>query len=474
MNRLWSMVLWGGFALLGACGGSGDGGGGTTPPPVSTVGQLTVTVAGLPSGAQANVSVTGVTNSVTVTASTTLSSLTPGRYTLAAGNLSASGTVYAPQTTTQDVTVTAGATSSATVNYAVARIALQSVATNLSSPLLVTAPAGDGRLFIVERPGRIRIVKNGTLLATPFIDIAALVGTAGEGGLLSMAFDPAYATNGFFYVDFTDRSGNIAVERFHVSANTDVADASPLRILSIAHPVNTNHYGGLVAFGPDGFLYVGVGDGGGAGDVPGNAQNQNVLLGKLVRLDVRNASLVQPYAIPTDNPFATSNTQRLEIWAYGLRNPWRYALDPTTSQLYIGDVGQDRREEIDVVSSAAGGINFGWNVVEGTLCYPGDPCNKAGTTLPVLDYPHDASGGCSITGGYVYRGAAIAALKGRYVYSDYCSGFLRSILVVNGVATESIDWSIVNVGQIVSFGQDAAGELYMVSANNTVYRLVAT
>jgi len=470
MRKLLVVGGWFVLAFAAACGGGG-GGGGDSPPP-ATVGQLAVTVAGLPSGVAANVTVTGPTTTQTVTASATLTSLAPGNYTVAAGNLSAAGVVYAPSVASQNVSVAAGATGSATVTYAAARIALQAVATGLSSPLLATAPTGDSRLFIVERPGRIRIVKNGTLLSTPFLDVSSRVGTTGEGGLLSVAFDPAYATNGFFYVDFTDLSGNIAVERFQVSANPDVADPSPLRILSIAHPVNTNHYGGLVAFGPDGFLYVGVGDGGGAGDVPRNAQNLNVLLGKLLRLDVRNASLVQPYAIPTDNPFATSNTQRREIWAYGLRNPWRYAFDAPSGQLYIGDVGQDRREEIDVVPAATGGINFGWNIVEGTLCYPNDPCNKAGTTLPVLDYPHDSTGGCSISGGFVYRGNAIAGLKGRYVYSDFCSGFLRSILVVNGAATEAIDWNITSVGQILSFGLDAAGELYMLGANGTVYRLI--
>jgi glucose/arabinose dehydrogenase len=251
-----------------------------------------------------------------------------------------------------------------------------------------------------------------------------------------------------------------------------VADASPLRILSILHPINTNHYGGLLTFGADGMLYIGTGDGGGAGDPPGNAQNLNVLLGKLLRIDVRNASQVQPYVIPPDNPFATVTGRRPEIWQYGVRNPWRYAFDATANQLYVADVGQDRREEIDVVGATQGGLNFGWNVVEGTLCFPTDPCDKSGTVTPVLEYAHDASGGCSITGGYVYRGAVLPAIAGRYFYSDFCSGFLRSIAVVNGVATEQVQWPVANVGSILSFAKDAQGELYMLSANGTVYRIV--
>ena len=354
----------------------------------------------------------------------------------------------------------------------VTRLALSEVASGLASPLLLTAPANDARKFIVERTGTIRVLQNNALLAKPFLDIASRIRTTGEGGLLSMAFPPNYASNGFFFVYFTDLAGDIAVERFHVSTDPNVADPTPLRIISIAHPVNTNHYGGLLAFGPDGFLYMGTGDGGGGGDVPGNAQNLNVLLGKLLRLDVNNSSAAQPYVVPSGNPFVGQVGRRGEIWAYGLRNPWRYAFDPASAMLYIADVGQDRREEVDVAGSAAAGLNYGWNITEGTLCFPADPCSTQGLTLPVLDYAHDAAGGCSITGGTVYRGSAVPELRGRYFYSDFCSGWLRSFALVGGVAIERTDWNIANVGQIVSFGVDAENELYVLSTSGKIYKIV--
>jgi glucose/arabinose dehydrogenase len=457
---------------LSSCGG--DGGGSSTPtPPPAQAAQLVVTIAGVPAGAQGAVTITGPGTSATATATTTLTNLPAGTYTVAATNILASGSVFAPQTVAQNVTATAGGVASATVTYAIVRIALQAIVANLDTPLWLTAPAGDPRLFVVERPGRVRVVKNGTLLATPFLDLTARIGAAGEGGLLSIAFDPSYATNGFLYAYFTDTNQNIAIERFHVSANSDVADPSPLRILSIAHPVNTNHYGGLLIFGADGMLYAGVGDGGGAGDVPGNAQNLGTLLGKILRIDVRASGPVQPYAIPADNPFATITGRRPEVWHYGVRNPWRYAFDNATSRLYVADVGQDREEEVDVVPTSAGGLNFGWNVIEGTLCFLTTTCATTGTVIPVLHYEHDASGGCSITGGFVYRGQALPAIVGRYFYSDFCAGFVRSFALVNGVATEQVQWPTASVGSIVSFGQDASGELYVLSANGTVYRIVA-
>jgi glucose/arabinose dehydrogenase len=274
----------------------------------------------------------------------------------------------------------------------------------LSDPLFATAPAGDARLFIVERAGRIVIVQGNARSARPFLDISGRVGTAGEGGLLSMAFDPGYAVNGFFYVYFTDPTGDIAVERFRVSpADPDLADPAPLRILTIPHRAFSNHKGGLVSFGPDGFLYLGTGDGGGAGDPLRNGQNLDSLLGKLLRIDVRNASAAVPYAVPSTNPFVGQPNRRPEIWAYGLRNPWRFAFDPPTGQLYIGDVGQNRLEEVDVNAAGSAGLNYGWNLTEGNSCFAADPCDKTGVTLPVLEYAHDANGGCSIIGGVVYR-----------------------------------------------------------------------
>jgi len=353
------------------------------------------------------------------------------------------------------------------------RLGLQQVASGLSAPVFLTAPAGDPRLFIVEQAGTIRIVQNGNVLSTPFLDITSSVSSGGERGLLSMAFDPQYASTGFFFVYFTDLNGDIAIERYRVSSgNPNVADPSALRILTIPHPGFNNHNGGLVTFGPDGLLYLGTGDGGGGGNtLGGNGQDLDVLLGKMLRIDVSHASSAQPYVIPPRNPFVGQIGHRGEIWAYGLRNPWRYAFDATTGQLYIGDVGQDRMEEVDVAATATAGLNYGWNITEGTLCYPNAPCNKAGLTLPVLEYAHDASGGCAIIGGRVYRGSAMPELQGRYFYSDLCSGWLRSFVYNNGTAIEKTDWGIAPVGQILSFGEDAQSELYMLAASGVIYKV---
>jgi glucose/arabinose dehydrogenase len=345
----------------------------------------------------------------------------------------------------------------------------QQVVEGLSSPVYLTAPKDDARLFVVEQPGRIRVVKNGALLATPFLDITSRVVTGGERGLLSMVFDPAYATNGRFYVYYTGAQGDIFVDRFTVSTNPDVANTTSDRVITIQHRSNTNHNGGLLLFGPDGMLYLGTGDGGGAGDAPNNAQNTEVLLGKLLRLNV--ATL--PYTIPPGNPFA-NQAGADEIWAYGLRNPWRYAFDVAaagTPKLYIADVGQGAREEVDVVDASAVGRNYGWRMMEGTQCYnPSSGCNQSGLTLPVIEYDHGQ--GCSITGGFVYRGAAIPEIQGHYFYSDYCSGWLRSFRLTGGAATDQRDWPIGNIGSVTSFGLDSAGELYVLSSNGRVYRLV--
>jgi len=297
-----------------------------------------------------------------------------------------------------------------------------------------------------------------------------------------MAFDPQYASNGFFFIFFTAIDpanpgvpGDIAIERFQVSSgDPNLANPAPLRILTIAHRDFANHNGGLVAFDPDGFLYIGTGDGGGGGDTLGNGQNLNALLGKLLRIDVSNASAGQPYAIPPANPFVGQAGRRGEIWAYGLRNPWRYAFDAASGFLYIADVGQARREEVNVAVAATPGLNYGWNIAEGSLCYPGpgDLCNKQGLTPPVLVYTHDATGGCSITGGRVYRGSAIPELQGRYFYSDFCSGWLRSFVYSNGAAAEQTEWNIASVGQIFSFGEDAQKELYMLTSTGRAYKIV--
>jgi glucose/arabinose dehydrogenase len=401
-----------------------------------------------------------------------LNDLASGSYDIRAQNVTAGGVVYVPTPAAQTIAVTGGSTARATVTYASTTFTLraQQVVEGLASPVYLTAPKDDPRLFIVEQAGRIRIVKSGALLATPFLDITARVVSGGERGLLSLAFDPAYATNGRFYVYYTGAQGDIFADRFTVSGNPDVANTTSDRVITIQHRANSNHNGGLLLFGPDGMLYLGTGDGGGAGDVPNNAQNTDVLLGKILRLNV--AAL--PYTIPAGNPFV-GQAGADEIWAYGLRNPWRYAFDVppdgTSPKLYIADVGQGAREEVDVVDASAAGRNYGWRIMEGTQCYnPSSGCNQAGLTLPILDYDHGQ--GCSITGGFVYRGAAMPEVRGHYFYSDYCSGWLRSFRLSGGVAVDQRDWPIGNIGNVTSFGVDGAGELYVLSTNGRAYRLV--
>ncbi|WP_374580471.1 sorbosone dehydrogenase family protein [Pseudoduganella sp.] len=354
-------------------------------------------------------------------------------------------------------------------------LALREVASGFDAPLLLTAPAGDTRRFIVERPGRVRILApDGSVRATPFLDLSGLISTTGEGGLLSLAFHPGYAQNGRFYIYYTDKFSNIAIDEVRVSADANVADKDSLkRIITIPHPTYTNHYGGLLAFGPDGYLYAGTGDGGGAGDPDNNAQNLDSLLGKMLRLNVDNP-LPPLYTTPADNPFAGQDGKRGEIWAYGLRNPWRFAFDPASGALYIADVGQDQREEVNIVSSALKAANFGWDIMEGTRCYNSATCSQQGLTLPAFEYEHGAgnANGCSITGGFVYRGAALPELAGRYLYSDYCKGFLKSFLYANGSVSEAKQWDVGSVGNIPAFGQDAAGEIYMLSGAGKVYQIV--
>jgi glucose/arabinose dehydrogenase len=347
-----------------------------------------------------------------------------------------------------------------------ATLRLQPIASGLDSPLYLTAPAGDPRLFIVEQPGRIRIVGDGQLVARPFLDIVGRVSSGGERGLLSVAFHPQYASNGFFYVNYTDRNGDTRIERYSVTADPNVADpASGKLLLSIKQPFS-NHNGGLNLFGPDGMLYIGMGDGGSGGDPMGNGQNRNTLLGKLLRIDVDGGD---PYAIPPDNPFAGQNGARQEIWALGLRNPWRFSFDREANLLYVADVGQNRWEEVDVVPAGAGGLNYGWNRMEGTYCYGTPTCDQTGLVLPVLEYSHDQ--GCSVTGGYVYRGKSIPSILGQYFYADYCEGWVRSFKYANGAATEPREWAVGAVGNILSFGEDAAGELYLLAGNGRVYRI---
>ncbi len=344
---------------------------------------------------------------------------------------------------------------------------LRTVARGLDQPVHLThAPSDSTRLFVVEQSGRIRVIEGDSLRAEPFLDLADSISSGGERGLLSVAFHPRYADNGFFYVDFTDPHGDTHITRFHRGADAAHADpASGTLLLAIDQPY-ANHNGGLVTFGPDGMLYVGMGDGGSGGDPQGNGQNPRTLLGKLLRLDVDGGV---PYAIPRDNPFADGARGRPEIWALGLRNPWRYSFDPPSGLLYIADVGQNKWEEIDAVPAGRAGLNFGWNVREGLHSYTGG--SATGFVEPVDEYGHDI--GCSVTGGVVYRGRAVPALVGQYVYGDYCSGWIRSLHYDGSAVRDRRAWQGVAAPGLTSFGTDARGELYVVQHDGTVSRVVA-
>ena len=348
-------------------------------------------------------------------------------------------------------------------------IVFRPVVSGLDQPLFATH-AGDssGRLFIVQRGGKILIWNGTTLNATPFLNVSSIIKTSGgEQGLLGLAFDPNYASNGYFYISYTNQSGigNDVLARYKVSSgNANVADAGSAQILLTVTDTEENHNGGMLAFGPDGYLYFGLGDGGGAGDqhgAIGNGQNKATLLGKILRLDVSTV----PYTIPTTNPFYSSTTAKKEIWAYGVRNPWRFSFDKTTGDLYIGDVGQGVQEEIDFqATSATGGANYGWRVREGNLCFNASSCvSPAGYVPPVAVYNHGADGsiGCSVTGGYVYRGTAFPELTGVYLYGDFCTGNLWGLYKnsSNQWTTKLIKATGYNIS---SFAEDENGELYIV------------
>jgi glucose/arabinose dehydrogenase len=351
-------------------------------------------------------------------------------------------------------------------------LARETVSDQLVFPVDLASPPGDSRLFVVEKAGRIRIIQNGTLLAPAFLDISPRVSSNGERGLLGLAFDPEYGTTGRFVVNYTDLDGDTHIAAFTVSAgDPNRADVtSEALILRVDQPFE-NHNGGQVAFGPDGYLYIALGDGGGGGDPMMNGQSLTTLLGKLLRIDLNGAS---PYGVPAGNPFPAVGAARPEIWSYGLRNPWRFSFDRLTGDLYIGDVGEGTQEEIDVSLAADGagrGANYGWNILEGDSCFePASGCDRTGLTLPVLQYDHEE--GCSVSGGYVYRGSAIPTLQGTYFYSDFCSGWVRSFRLSSGAVTEEREWPALQAANITSFGQDAAGELYILTAGGSVYRIV--
>ena len=405
---------------------------------------------------------------------------TPASGQLAPPGAAATGTPAGATAAAQTSTATiapGGSASAATAtptgrDLASLKIGLMPVAQGLSNPLYVThAGDGSGRIFVVEKSGAIRIIADGELLDAPFLDISGRVTSSGsEQGLLGLAFPPDYATRKFFFVDYIDKSGNTAVSRFTVTSDPNVADpGSESTVLTFDQPA-PNHNGGDLVFGPDGYLWIGTGDGGAANDRFGNGQNPQTRLAKMLRIDV-TSDPSKPYLIPPDNPSLSQHWQVLpEIWAVGLRNPWRYSFDRATGDLWIGDVGQNQIEEIDVVRAGSrGGLNFGWSIMEGPSCFQSANCDQNGLVLPVASYEHGVDG-CSVTGGYVYRGKQWPSLAGVYLYGDYCSGRIWGLDAANPGQPKLL----FEAGPgLSSFGEDEGGEVYITDlANGTVRRIV--
>jgi cysteine-rich repeat protein len=352
---------------------------------------------------------------------------------------------------------------------------------NFTSPVHLTSPPLDPfRQFVVEQPGRIKVVKDGVVLTTPFLDIASSVSFGGERGLLSMAFHPDYESNGLFFVNYTDNDGDTVVARYQVGADPDVADVSSGVTLLVVDQPRRNHNGGQIAFGPDGYLYVGMGDGGGGGDPVEAGQDDAQLLGKILRLDVDVAAESPPYhAVPATNPAPRPGAPPGLVWSKGWRNPWRFSFDRANGDMYVADVGQNAIEEVSYEPAMSpGGLNYGWDIFEGSECFEPDPdpdCPNPpdGFEFPVYEFPHPS--GCSITGGHVYRGCAMPSLHGVYFFSDFCTSFVHTFEVSDGVMTNFVDRSSElgeGLSSVSSFGEDARGELYVLSLGGDVWRIV--
>ena len=345
---------------------------------------------------------------------------------------------------------------------------LEMVADGLKQPVLAThAGDGSGRLFIVEKGGTILTLGEDGAQPQPFLDITGRVGSSSsEQGLLGLAFDPDFAATGRFFVYYTDRNGDTVISRFQASDDRATGDPGSEVVLLTQDQPAGNHNGGMLAFGPDGYLYAGLGDGGGAGDRYDNGQNLGTILGTIIRLDVSGDQAV----VPVDNPLVSQDSARPEIWAYGLRNPWRFSFDRATGDLWIADVGQNQWEEINFQPAGdPGGENYGWPITEGTHCYGSDTCDTAGLTMPVAEYEHGP--GCSVSGGYVYRGAQQPAMQGIYFYGDYCSGQIWGLAA--GADGQWQDAQLLDSdAQISAFGETESGELLVVDYGGTIYRLV--
>lgn len=474
MGRLRLLTV---LALGAALSGCGGGGGGDSASPPVAQNRIDVAVGGLPAGASAAITITDASGRIVGTLSATGQALVAGagKFSVDADPVVAAALTYTPTVSPGTLDLPAPpSVASVTVTYAPAgplKLGFAEVASGLVSPTFLASPPGSTEIHIVEQPGRIRKLVNGVLQG-PALDISARVGYGGERGMLSLAFDPQFAANGNVFVCFTELGGNIAVERFTFpvaggAQPTVAAESTAIRVITVPHAAFANHNGGQLQFGPDGMLYLGTGDGGGGGDPLGSGQNLDTLLGKIIRIDVSSL----PYKVPAGNPFVGQPGKRPEIWAYGLRNPWRFSFDSATRNLYIADVGQGTREEVNVAAASAGGLNYGWSLWEGSLCFPSTAaCGSLGITPPLVEYDHGS--GCSVTGGYVYRGAAIPEIAGRYFYSDFCGGWLRSLVAADGAATERVDWAIASIGNIQSFGEDSRKELYALTSAGKVYRLV--
>lgn len=351
------------------------------------------------------------------------------------------------------------------------QLSLVPIIENLNKPVHIThAGDGTGQMFVVEKVGRIRIIEQGHLLDTPLLDIANRVSRGWEQGLLSVAFPTNYTQKRYFYVNYTNNADDTVIARYHLHhADSKLADPNSEEILlTISQPFR-NHNGGQLAFGADGFLYIGMGDGGSGGDPQGHGQNPDSLLGKILRLDVESDT--KPYAIPADNPFTNHPKFREEIWAYGLRNPWRFSFDRKTGDLYIADVGQDEFEEIHLQpADSKGGENYGWNIMEGLHCYNSPHCDQSNLIKPVLEYDH-SQGDRSITGGYVYRGKEFPKMQGVYFYADYVSGRLW------GLQRTENDWEtkllLDTSHNISTFGEDEKGNLYLADLKGKIYKILA-
>lgn len=406
---------------------------------------VTVTTTGAPSTIAVTSTSTPSTSATTRPAPTEVAEAVPPIPTTAAPTTTAS--VEPPASTARDASL---------------ELALVPVATGFEQPVFVTQPSGDSRLFVVDQPGVIWVIDDGDPL--PFLDIRDRVSFGGERGLLGMAFHPDFGENGLFFVNYIDLDGDTRVSEFTVGDDPDQGERGSERIvLSVPQPAG-NHNGGMIAFGPDGFLWIGMGDGGGSGDRFGHGQRADTLLGSMLRIHV-GPEAPEPYAIPVDNPFVDGDGAP-EVWATGLRNPWRFSFDGM--DLWIADVGQGTIEEINRTSAAEPGINYGWPVFEGTECFgTAGACTDEGFVFPVHEYGHGDA--CSVTGGYVYRGSAVPELDGHYLFSDFCDGFIRSI----GPDGAVHDWTAGTgtVNRVTSFGIDGDGEVFVVSGDGTIFEI---